>query len=77
MDHGKADELIRRLAAAFGARPSESAAYHLATARVQTGATDRLLAMPVTDHDLDGAAREYQRTLERVAGRADVRGEVG
>jgi len=32
-------------------------------------ATERLLAMPVTDRDLDGAAREYQRTLERVAGR--------
>ena len=31
-------------------------------------ATERLLAMPVTDRDLDGAAREYQRTLERVAG---------
>jgi 6-phosphogluconolactonase len=29
---------------------------------------DRLLAMPVTDRDLDHAAREYQRTLERVAG---------
>jgi 6-phosphogluconolactonase len=41
---------------------------------VATGplAADRLLPMPVANPDLDAAADDYQRTLERVAGRPVV-----